>query len=114
MKTYNVLRKKVTFRKIGWLVLFTAPLTIMGCSSLNNNEGESYVANDEMLEGPGLFTGAEGAFNVVGGKDKNASSSRPVSAMSVEETTQAINKKIKQLDQDKLELEKLKRQLHKK
>ncbi len=113
---YNMIKREVVFRGVVWIALLVSPLAILGCSSLSNNVGESgsYVANDEMLEGPGLFTGAEGAFNVVGGADKKVSSNKSVSAMNVEETTQAINKKIKQLDQDKLELEMLKRQLNNK
>ena len=95
----------------GTIVLITSAL-LAGCSN-SIKEGEAYLPNDEIKQGPGIFSGEQGAFYLVGGNSKNSSKAqKPIAKMSTEEATQAIDKKIEQLNQDKIELEALKQQLN--
>ena len=86
--------------------------SVVGCSSYVVNEGEAYTPNDEISEGPGIFSGNKGAFFLVGNNNTDSKPSKKIN--STEETISVINQKIEQLDKDKVELEMLKRRLNNK
>ena len=102
------------------------PFLLVGCSSsvLNNGQGESFalIPADEMMQGPGVFSGEKGAFYVIGGdkkaKPQTVNTVRPVtksvSNMDLNETSKVLDDKIKQLQRDQMELELLKREVDKK
>jgi len=88
-------------------IILIASSALISCSS-NTRESEAYIANDEIKQGPGIFTGDKGAFYLVGGENTRKAS-KPVNKMSNEEATQAINQKLEQLNRDRVELEALRK-----
>ncbi len=99
---------------------------LVACSSnLIYEKGETFalLPADEMMQGPGLFSGEKGAFYVVGGDKKvapkttvaaPAKASKPISEMDLNETSEVLDERIRQLQRDQMELELLKRQINKK
>lgn len=106
----NYLSNKRINQKLAMIIFLAISVFLTACSS-SFERGDALIAADEMKEGPGIFSGQQGAFYLVGGKQK-ASTSKPVNKMSVEETSIAIDKKIEQLENDRKDLEQLKRQLN--
>ena len=106
--TFEQIKSKSSTLRNATIILVTSAILI-GCSS-NTRESEAYIANDEIKQGPGIFTGDKGAFYLVGGENTRKAT-KPVNKMSNEEATQAINQKLEQLNQDRIELEALKQQL---
>jgi len=92
------------------IIILMLPIILSACSN-TYMKGETLVAADEMMDGPGLFSGPKGAFYLVGGEEKVVT--KPLSKMSVDDTSKLLDDKIKQLKQDQIELENLKRDLNK-
>ncbi len=117
--------KKISFQSKS-LKTLVLPFLLVGCSSsiLDNGQGESFalIPADEMMQGPGVFSGEKGAFYVIGGdkkaKPQTVSTARPVtrsvSNMDLNETSKVLDDKIKQLQRDQMELELLKREVDRK
>jgi hypothetical protein len=108
-----------------YLALLALPGLLIGCSMMREQPEEDKVEllpADDMMSGPGLFTGDNGAFMVLGGKKKKSATTknapnRPiksVSNMDLNETSRVIDEKLRQLEQDQIELELLKQELDKK
>ncbi len=106
--TLKQIKSKSSTLRNATIILITSSV-LMACSS-NTRESEAYIANDEIKQGPGIFTGDKGAFYLVGGNNARKAT-KPVNKMSNEEATQAINQKLEQLNRDRVELEALKQQL---
>lgn len=104
-----------------------------GCSSsiLSDGGGESFalLPADDMMQGPGIFSGKKGEFYIIGGDEKKQESvekqndkqnssvtyyQKPVANMNLNETSKVLDDKIRQLEQDQKELELLKREVDKK
>lgn len=102
------LRNKMTLITV--TIILTVPLFLSACSS-SYERGDKLVAADEMKEGPGIFSGKKGAFYLVGGESKTTNP-ESLKKMNREETNRAIDDKLKQLDQDRHELEQLKEALN--
>ena len=101
--------QKKIIKSFSVLVLLTS---LVGCSSSAVNQGEAYRPNDEISEGPGIFSGKKGAFFLVGNNNTDSKPSKKIN--STEEAVNVINQKIEQLDKDRAELEILKKQLNNK
>ena len=98
-------------QKFLFIIVCASPIFLSACSS-SLQRGEPLIAADEMMDGPGIFSGKAGGFYLVGGNTDTVEA-KPVNKMTLEETSLAIDNKIKQLNQDRIELERLKRQLKK-
>jgi len=94
---------------IASITIAVASITLTGCSTTPTKETGTLVANDEIMQGPGMFSGKKGVFYLVGGN--SPAPKKTTYYKSNTEVMQVINKKIKQLDKDKAELEQLKTQL---
>ncbi len=99
-------------KSINLLTVLAFPVLLAACSS-NYERGNALVAADEMMEGPGIFSGEKGGFYLVGGGEKVAAV-KPVSKMNLNETSKVLDERIEQLKRDQIELEALKRDLNKK
>ena len=113
---------KNNFKKISVIKILAVSVLLGGCSSslLDNSEGEQFalLPADDMMQGPGIFSGEKGAFYIIDPDKKvekpavrNQSS---VSNMNLNETSKVLDDKIRQLEKDQLELELLKREVDKK
>jgi hypothetical protein len=76
---------------------------------------------DDMMAGPGLFSGDPDGFTIIGDKKKKAnvvatpaSSTPSVANMDMNQTSKDLEVKIRQLQRDQMELELLKREVDKK
>ena len=98
-------------KSINLLTVLVLPILLVACSS-NYERGNALVAADEMMEGPGVFSGEKGGFYLVGGE--KVAAAKPVSKMNLSETSKVLDEKIEQLKRDQIELEALKRDLNKK
>ena len=113
------------------LVVAIIPFLIGSCSSTNattTTAAETFelLPADEMKPGPGLFSGDKGGFVIVGGDKKSKSvakntssitspkSTKSVSNMDLQETSNVLDEKIRQLERDQRELEQLKSEVDKK
>ena len=105
-------RNKIFLRSAFVVAMFSVSFVLGACSS-SYERGEDLVAADDMMEGPGVFSGDKGSFYIAGGKEKVAVS-KPVSTMSAAETSKVLDNKIEQLKRDQIELETLKREINKK
>ena len=117
------------FQVVNVAKIFTLTILLSGCSSslLSSGGSESLalLPADDMKQGPGVFSGDNGAFFIMGGNKKKQEFveeqkssvtyyQKPVSNMDLNETSKVLNDKIKQLEKDKIELELLKREVDKK
>jgi len=84
---------------------------LTACTS-SLEKGNTLIAADEMKQGPGVFSGKQGAFYLAEGGKSKTSTPKPASKISFEETSITIDKKIEQLDKDRKELERLKHQIN--
>jgi len=118
MKINQISQSKLL--KITLLSFFLA-----GCSSsVVSTQGErfSLLPADEMMQGPGIFSGEKGEFYIVGGDKKVAPepvskpviSSKSVRDMDLNQTSKVLDERIRQLQRDQMELELLKREINKK
>jgi len=101
------MKKRMFLLASSLMVIFS--IALVGCSRYVKEDTGTLVANDEIMQGPGIFTGKKGAFYLVGG-----SKTTPVQAIHTRnnnEVMQEIDHKLKQLDKDKADLEKMKSQL---
>ncbi len=92
--------------------MMVTPAFLSACSS-SYEAGAPLRAADDMMEGPGIFSGDKGGYYVTGGKEKVVAS-KSVSTMSASETSNMLDERIEQLKRDQIELETLKRDLNKK
>ncbi len=106
------MRKQIKSSSLALLAIMVTPAFLSACSS-SYERGAPLVEADEMMEGPGVFSGDKGGFYIVGGKEK-AVASKPVSTMSATETSKVIDERLEQLKRDQIELEALKKELNKK
>ena len=115
------------FYKGKMLKILAVSFFLGGCSSslLENGDSEqlALIPADEMKQGPGVFSGSRGAFYVIDPNKKTTqqnevtpttSNLKSVSNMDLNETSIVLDKKIKQLEKDQIELELLKRAVDKK
>lgn len=105
---------------------------ILGSCSSTATTGETFelLPADEMKSGPGLFSGEKGGFVIIGGDKKKTTSAtsnttsvaptgttrstKSIGNMDLQETSKVLDEKIKQLERDQAELEKLKSEVDKK
>lgn len=102
---------------------FVAVGTIAGCAT-SQDAGDELLPADEMLQGPGLFSGEDGSFNIITlNKDGTYKSAKTPSAENTPQdisnedlqgTSDILDQKIQELEQQQEELEQLKREVKKK
>lgn len=112
MRQQIFLRKNIHLSSLAVIAMIASPVFLSACSS-SYERGAPLVAADEMMEGPGVFSGEKGGFYIVGGEEKVVAS-KSVSTMNVTETSKVIDEKIEQLKRDQIELEALKKELYRK
>ncbi len=112
MKKLFFLRKKLNLQFLLLIPMMIIPVFLGACSS-SYERGEPLRTADEMMQGPGMFSGDKGGYYIAGGKRKPVAS-ESVSSMSAKETSKVIDQKLEQLKQDQIELEALKKELNKK
>jgi len=100
------------------LLVFSAIIltSIIACESLE--PGEPLLPADEVKPGPGLFSGESGEIKITTGNDQpaneNLESYQEDEDLDLQQTSALLDEKIKQLEQQKKELEILKRKVDKK
>ena len=98
--------------------------SMMGCA-MSLEPGEELQSSDEMLEGPGIFSGEDGAFNIItlkkDGTYQRKEKSMPEDGASsdlakqdLQGTSDILDEKILELEKQQEELEALKREVKKK
>jgi len=124
IKTMN---KSYRINKHDFLYLLAAvaiPFVLSSCSSATTGETFELLPADEMKSGPGLFSGEKGGFVIIGKKDDESTtnsttvaatrSTKSISNMDLQETSKVLDERIKQLERDQVELERLKSEVDKK
>lgn len=107
------------FRLFGVLFLSVILVACSGFTSIENFTDELLPA-DDMMQGPGVMSGDKGGFYATGSPEKakpqtvTRPASKSVSNMDLNETSQVLDDKIRQLQRDQMELELLKREVDKK
>ncbi len=105
------MKKRILFLSVSSLVIVTS-VALSGCSNSAKEDSGMMVANDEIMQGPGIFTGKKGAYYLMGGrKTPPVQTTHSNDKKNDSEVIQEINNKLKQLDKDKIELEEMKSQL---
>lgn len=108
------------------MILFATAVfvaSVTSCASLE--PGEALQPSDEMLEGPGLFSGNDGEFSIIDLKKDRAdeqvnkggdaqAASRDIAKEDLQGTSDILDEKLIELEQQKQELEALKREVKKK
>ena len=110
-------------RPLSLLLVLTVAGFMAGCAS-SQQAGEELLPSDEMMEGPGLFSGEDGTFSIItlnkdgtytsAEKPAEESVAQDVSKEDLQGTSDILEQKINELEQQQEELEQLQRDVKKK
>ena len=114
---------RIGSRYLSLLLVLTVAGFMVGCAS-SQQAGDELLPSDEMMEGPGLFSGEDGTFSIItlnkdgtytpAEKPAEESVAQDVSKENLQGTSDILEQKINELEQQQEELEQLQRDVKKK